>query len=58
MGLIDICEKILKQNDLKKIKKLFEEKIVYTRILYPELIEEVMELKKILNELLKDKSFI
>ena len=26
--LIDICEKILTQNDLKKIKKLFDEKII------------------------------
>ena len=56
--LIDICETILTQNDLKKIKKLFDEKIISVKKCYPELIEEDIELKKILNELISDKSFL
>jgi hypothetical protein len=43
--------KILEKDDLSKIKDLFDEKIINLTKCYPEIIEDDIELKKILGEL-------
>ena len=48
--------KYLKKNDLSKIKDLFDEKIITLTNCYPEIIEDDIELKKILEELSNKKN--
>ena len=51
--LLNICETILEKNDLSKIKQLFKEKIITLENCYPEIIEDDLEMKKILEEFSK-----
>ena len=51
--LLNICETILEKNDLSQIKKLFKEKIITLENCYPEIIEDDLEMKKILEEFSK-----
>ena len=51
--LLNICETILEKNDLSKIKQLFKDKIITFENCYPEIIEDDLEMKKILEEFSK-----